>query len=87
LPVNNTAAFLKRIDAAFKIHGVPKRDGGDNQIYAAGSMLPVLVGAVAQFPQTVKEHRSSQRIASLPFGQVSVDALSQLDVLDAVQQE
>jgi hypothetical protein len=29
--VNNIAAFLKRIDGAFEIDGVPKCDGGDNQ--------------------------------------------------------
>ncbi len=30
--VKNIAAFLQRADGAFKIHGVPKRDRGDNQI-------------------------------------------------------
>jgi hypothetical protein len=30
--VKNIAAFLKRVDGAFKIDGAPKCDGGDNQI-------------------------------------------------------
>jgi hypothetical protein len=30
--VNNIAAFLKRVNGAFRIDGVPKCDGGDNQI-------------------------------------------------------
>jgi len=36
---------------------------------------------------SVKEHRPSQRVASLPFVQASMDALSQFDVLDVLQQK
>jgi hypothetical protein len=47
----------------------------------------VFVGAVAQFPQSVKEHRPSQRVASFPFVQASMNTLSQFDVLDVLQQK
>ena len=50
-----------------QIAGVPQNDRGDEEVQAGGSILLVLVGAVADFPEAVKEDRTRQAVGYSPL--------------------
>lgn len=58
---------LERGEGVLKVSGVPKDDGGDEQVEAGGTVDLVLEGAIAQFPETAEEHGAGERVTRLPL--------------------
>jgi hypothetical protein len=52
-------------DGAFQIPRVSQDDGGDEKIEAGDTMLPVLIGAVADFSEPMDENRPCQAVPGL----------------------
>jgi len=53
---------LNVIDGSLQVRRVPQNYGGHDQIQPARAVTLVLVGTVADFTESVEEHRSAKRI-------------------------
>ena len=56
---------------------IPQHDGCRHQIEAAGPVTLLLKTAVPNFPQSVEEHGSGQRVACLALVWLGINALAQ----------
>lgn len=75
------------VHGALQIDGVPQDDGGNQQIEAAGSIALILIGTIADFPESVEEHSPPQRILLVAFIESDMAAMAQLGVLQPVERE
>ena len=64
-------------DGTVEIDRVPVNDGSGNEAQAGRAKALVFEGPVSNFPLTVKEHRSTQRVAGLAFVETGMTALAQ----------
>lgn len=78
---------VQSIGCPFQIGRVPKHDGRRYQIEAAGPVALLLKTAVADFAQSVEEHRPGQRVARLAFVESGLHAAAQLHALQPIQYE
>ncbi len=51
----------------FQVHGVPERDGGDDQVESAGTVALVLEATVAQVPLAVEEDGAGESVSGFAF--------------------
>ena len=72
---------------SFQIHRVPEHDGGDHKVQPTGAMSLVLMCAISQLPQPVEEDCPSERVLRLALIEPDMDASSQFDAADVLQQE
>src|SRR5215471_4972328 len=47
------------IDRALQVHGIPQNDGGHDEIQATRTIALVFIGSVADFAETIEEHRAA----------------------------
>ena len=71
----------------FAVDGIPKRDGGDDQVRAPGPVMPGSQGAIADLPEPVEEHGARQRVPRLARIEIGADPPSQGRVFDPLQHE
>ena len=64
-----------RLNHVLQVDRVPQHDGRCDQVQAAGSVSLLLKAAVTDFPQTVEEHSSGQRVAGFAFVQPRLGVL------------
>ena len=57
--------WLRKAATAFKIYGVPKNDGGDNQLQAAGAVSLVLKAAVTEVALAIEEDGPRESVSGL----------------------
>jgi hypothetical protein len=67
LVINGDAVAPQGSNGAFKIYGVPKNDGGDNQVQAAGAISLVLEAAVAEVALAVEEDGTRESVSGSPL--------------------
>nr|BAM13942.1 hypothetical protein [Pseudomonas sp. K-62] len=72
---------------ALQVSGVPQDDGRDHQVEARGAVLLVLVGAIADLAEAMKEDGPGQAVARLPLVQLVPGRAAQLGVFDPVEHE
>jgi hypothetical protein len=80
----SVALLSQVIDRPLKVHSVPKNDGGHDQIQPARAVALVLIGTVADFTESIEEHRSAKRILLLTLVEPDVAATTQLGILAAI---
>ena len=61
--VGNRLDGAQRSDGAVEVAGIPQNDCGDEEVQAGGSVLLILVGAVADFSEAMDENRTRQTVA------------------------
>jgi len=61
--IGNVLGLAQGGDGAVQIAGIPKSDGGDEDVEPAGPMLLVFEGAVADFAEPMNEDRARQAVA------------------------
>jgi hypothetical protein len=57
--------IVKRLYGLVYVNGVPQRDGGADEVEAAGLVHLVFVGAVAHLAEAVEEDRPGEGVAGL----------------------
>ena len=67
--VDVLAACAQGFYGATKIDGIPKDDGGDDQVEAVGTILPALVRAIPKPAQPMEAYRPGQGVSRLSFVQ------------------
>jgi hypothetical protein len=72
-------------NGAFKVYGVPKNYGGDNQVQTAGAISLVLKAAVAEVALAVEEDRPRESISGLAFVEANLDTPAELGVFHPLQ--
>lgn len=55
---------VHRLNGAFQIHRIPQDDRRHDQIQTTGTITLIFIAAIANFTETIEEHRSRQRIAA-----------------------
>jgi hypothetical protein len=67
-------------DGAFQVHGVPKCDGGDDQVESAGTLALIFEAAVAHFPLAIEEDGAGESVPGLAFVEPDLHTSAQLRV-------
>jgi hypothetical protein len=67
--IDRLALFAQPMDSASQIDGVPRHDGGNDQIQPAGSVALILKASIAQLAQAVEEDRTRQGVLRFAFVQ------------------
>ena len=58
-------SLAERFQSKFQVDGIPKGDGGDDQVEATGPVVLMFEAAVPHLSQSVGEHRSGQGVPGL----------------------
>ncbi len=74
----------ERIHGTLEIDRIPERDGGDHEIQTAGAIPLVLIGAIPNFAEAMKEYGPRERVTRLSFVQATGDAASFRRIREAV---
>ena len=61
-------------DGAFQVYGVPKNDGGNDQIESAGAVALVLEAAIAQVALPVEEDGTCKGVPGFAFIKANLHA-------------
>src|SRR6516162_6682783 len=85
--VGNFFGHAQGGDGAVQITGVPQDDRGDEEVQAGGAMLLIFVGAVADFPETMKEDGARQAVARLALVEFTARIAAQLRVFDPIERK
>ena len=75
------------VHGALQVDGVPQDDGGDQQIETTCSIALILIGTIADFPESVEEHGPSQSVMLLALVEPDMAATAQLGVMQPVERE
>ena len=87
LVIYGDAVAAQGSNGAFKIYGVPKNDGCDNQVQAAGAISLVLETAVAEVALAVEEDGTRESVSGFAFVKANLDTPAELGVFHPLQHE
>ena len=74
-------------DGAFQVYGVPKNDGGNDQIESAGAVALVLEAAVAQVALPIEEDGAGESVSGLAFVESDLHTPTKFRVFHPLQHE
>ena len=60
-----------------QVHGVPKCDGGDDQVESAGTVALIFEATVVHFPLAIEEDGAGESVSGFPFVKPDLHASAQ----------
>jgi hypothetical protein len=80
---DDLAVGTQLVDGAPEIDGVPEDDGRNGEIEAGSPVSLIFESSVADFSETMKEHRPRERVARLALVEAGVRAPSQRRIAES----
>src|SRR4051812_8638974 len=86
-PVWNLLDLAQGGNGAIEISRVPQDDRGDQEVQAGSAVLLVLVGAVADLAEAMKEDRPRQAVACFTFVEFLTGLAAQFGIFQPIEGE
>ena len=87
LIADDLAAGTQLVNGAPEIDGVPEDDGRNGQIEAGSPVSLIFESSVADFSETMKEHRPGERVARFALVEAGICPSPQRRIADPVEGE
>ena len=85
--IGHRGGGLQGGNGTLKVAGVPQDDGGNHQIQPGRAVLLVLVGAVADFAETMDEDGAGEAVAGFALVQLLAGLPAECRILQPVEGE
>jgi hypothetical protein len=82
---DRVSSLAERFQSTFQVDGIPKGDGGDDQVEATGPVVLMFEAAVPHLSQSVEEHRSGQGVPGLPLVEPDLHPTTQPGILEPLE--